>query len=100
LVRKDFHRYFPFTRAFDDVSDSGSDFPEEAQQERQAIAKKLFSSALGAKSGNTRDQRTWMLLNGLSSHDLSAMRELIGMPQKVLSAARSDNGLFLTVTFQ
>lgn len=76
------------------------DFPAEAQQERQAIAKELFASALGSKVGNPRDQRTWMLLNGLSSHDLSAMRELIGMPQKVLSAARSDNGLFLTVTFQ
>jgi hypothetical protein len=41
-----------------------------------------------------------MLLNGLATHDISAMRELIGMPQKVLKAARSPDGLFTWVMFQ
>ena len=64
------------------------------------MAAELFASALGPKAKDPTSQRTWMLLNGLASHDLSAMRELIGMPQKVLCATRATNGLFVTVTFQ
>jgi hypothetical protein len=52
------------------------------------------------KATNPLDQRSWMLLNGLATHDISAMRELIGMPQKVLKAARSPDGLFTWVMFQ
>jgi hypothetical protein len=64
------------------------------------MAEQQFASALGPKAKDPRNQFTWGLLNGLASHDLSAMRELIGMPQKVLCATRSDDGLFMTATFQ
>ena len=36
---------------------------------------------------------------GLSSHDISAMRELLGMPSKVLFAAQRNNGSYLTAVF-
>ena len=36
---------------------------------------------------------------GLSSHDLSAMRELLGMPNKVLFAAQRGGGMYLAATF-
>jgi predicted dehydrogenase len=36
---------------------------------------------------------------GLSSHDLSAMRELLGLPSKVLFAAQRSAGLYLTAAF-
>jgi hypothetical protein len=34
---------------------------------------------------------------GLSSHDLSAMRELLGMPNKVLFAAQRGGGLYMNI---
>jgi predicted dehydrogenase len=43
-------------------------------------------------------QRAYSLMLGLSSHDLSAMRELLGMPQRVLHATQRG-GLYLTATF-
>jgi predicted dehydrogenase len=36
---------------------------------------------------------------GLSSHDISAMRELLGMPQRVLYAAQRQGGLYLSAAF-
>ena len=41
--------------------------------------------------------RTYRLLCGLSSHDLSAMRELLGMPKRVIAARQW--GSFLTALF-
>jgi len=35
----------------------------------------------------------------LSAHDLSAMRELLGMPQRVLYAAQRQGGLYLSAAF-
>lgn len=64
------------------------------------MADAQFASALGSKSEDAKDRFTWGLLNGLASHDMSAMREMIGMPQKVLCATRSNDGMFMTVTFQ
>ncbi len=43
-------------------------------------------------------QKVYNLLLGLSSHDISAMRELLGMPQRVLHATQRG-GLYLTATF-
>ncbi|HWJ74838.1 MAG TPA: Gfo/Idh/MocA family oxidoreductase [Kaistia sp.] len=39
------------------------------------------------------------LLLGLSSHDISAMRELIGMPKAVLSATQRNGGRVITASF-
>ena len=40
----------------------------------------------------------YKLMLGLSSHDISAMRELLGMPERVLCATQRG-GLYLTATF-
>ncbi|KAK8864559.1 hypothetical protein IAR55_001809 [Kwoniella newhampshirensis] len=75
------------------------DIPSSATEERTALSKAQHEEALGVKrAGNPSDMLAWMLLNGLSSHDLSAMRELIGMPSACLSATM--NGLFMTALFQ
>ena len=39
------------------------------------------------------------LLNSLSSHDLSAMRGLIGKPQRVIAAAQKRGGRYITALF-
>lgn len=43
--------------------------------------------------------RCYNLLLGLSSHDLSAMRELLGMPKRVMHAAQRDGGRVISATF-
>jgi predicted dehydrogenase len=57
-----------------------------------------LAEALGGRSTPAL-RRAYTLMLGLSSHDLSAMRELLGMPSKVLFAAQRSAGLYLTATF-
>jgi hypothetical protein len=76
------------------------DFPKSASEERRQLSKEIHSRALGDKADSPRDIMTWALLTGLASHDLSALRELIGMPKSVLAATRSPSGLFLTGLFK
>lgn len=78
------------------------DIPDSANLDRTKKAKDIFRQALGEKAANPKEVTFWNLLNSLASHDLSAMRELIGMPQKVLSVARhaGPSGIFLSVHFQ
>ncbi|OXG73217.1 hypothetical protein C348_06179 [Cryptococcus neoformans Gb118] len=78
------------------------DIPDSANLDRTKKAKDIFRQALGEKAANPKEVMFWNLLNSLASHDLSAMRELIGMPQKVLSVARhaGPSGVFLSVHFQ
>jgi predicted dehydrogenase len=42
---------------------------------------------------------TYNILLGLSTHDISAMRELLGMPKGVLYAAQRSGGLYITAAF-
>ncbi|MBL8837634.1 MAG: Gfo/Idh/MocA family oxidoreductase [Alphaproteobacteria bacterium] len=74
----------------DDIS---ADFIERAaalQAERVAAAIGAAPPALAA---------AYVLLAALASHDISAMRELIGRPRRVASAAQHWNGRFITATF-
>ncbi|MGC4108238.1 MAG: Gfo/Idh/MocA family oxidoreductase [Thermomicrobiales bacterium] len=75
-----------------------TDIPDDLRADRTArataVAAEIFGDAADDRAG------TWRLLCGLSSHDLSAMRELIGMPARVLSAARTPGTSFLHVVFQ
>ena len=57
----------------------------------------LIAEAIGEATPELRS--AYSLLLGLSSHDLSAMRELLGMPRKVLCAAQRQGGLYLSATF-
>jgi predicted dehydrogenase len=58
----------------------------------------LMDEALGGKPSPAL-RRAYEVMLGLSSHDLSAMRELLGMPNKVLFAAQRAGGLYLAATF-
>ncbi|NTU84743.1 MAG: hypothetical protein HGA45_36165 [Chloroflexales bacterium] len=57
----------------------------------------LLDEALGDAPAVLRG--VYGLLLGLSSHDLSAMRELLGMPRRVLYATQRQGGLYLTAAF-
>jgi predicted dehydrogenase len=74
------------------------DLPKRVQQEAVQRDEDLVAEALGA--GAAKDLKTvYRLMLGLSSHDLSAMRELLGMPKGVLFAAQREEGRYLAAAF-
>lgn len=75
----------------------GKDIPAEVIAEGQALQQAALRDAIGEASPEF--QRAYMLMLGLSSHDLSAMRELLGMPKRVLYAAARRGGVYLTAAF-
>src|SRR6516164_7071328 len=72
--------------------------PDSVKEEAQRRNDALLDEALGEKS-EPAIRRAYSLMLGLSSHDLSAMRELLGKPKKVLFAAQRDSGLYMAATF-
>src|SRR6266487_1418846 len=72
------------------------DIPQEAMRDRAERASRLVKAAIGDAA--TELGSTYRLLCGLSSHDLSAMRELLGMPKRVIAARQW--GSFLTALFE
>jgi predicted dehydrogenase len=73
------------------------DFPPEAIADRQQRAAAMVREAIGEAPPELA--RSYRLLCGLNSHDLSAMRELIGFPREVISAAHWAGGGWLHVVF-
>ena len=73
-------------------------FPEAVKKEAKLREEVSLDEALGGRSTPAL-RRAYTLMLGLSSHDLSAMRELLGMPSKVLFATQRSAGLYLTATF-
>jgi predicted dehydrogenase len=71
------------------------DIPPEAMRDRGERASRLVKAAIGEAPPELVS--TYRLLCGLSSHDLSAMRELLGMPRRVIAARQWDS--FLTALF-
>lgn len=73
---------------------------KDVTKEMIAEAKRLEAQAVKVAIGPAPKelQKAYMLMLGLSSHDISAMRELLGMPQRVLCATQRG-GLYLTATF-
>ncbi|CEI61632.1 hypothetical protein FVEN_g9285 [Fusarium venenatum] len=73
-----------FPRKFTDIS-------EVDLQDREMRAEDIMKTALQDECGGvavTPDSaRTWRLLSNLGSHDLSLMREVFGMPQKVVGSS-------------
>ena len=67
------------------------DIPAEASEDMQALLSKRVAEAIGPAPRALENAYT--LLLGLGTHDLSAMRELFGMPVRVLYAAhRGEDG--------
>ncbi|GAA5998050.1 Gfo/Idh/MocA family oxidoreductase [Rhodotorula paludigena] len=79
-----------------------TDFPPEANADRQARGKAMVETALSPEgAANPKDVFTYRLLGGLGSHDLSAMRELLGVPNRCFAASRAQGeGMpFITALF-
>ncbi len=74
----------------------GKDIPEPVIAEGKVLQAEGIQAAVGEVPSVL--QNAYMLMLGLSSHDISAMRELLGMPAHVL-AATQRGGLYLTATF-
>ena len=71
-----------------------SDIPAALGEDKRNRGQRLVAEAIGPVSDQLAG--TYRLLCGLGSHDLSAMRELIGKPQGVLAASLSAGGKFVT----
>jgi predicted dehydrogenase len=72
----------------------GDDIPAEASEAMWARRTALVEEALGPLPPELR--RAYDLLLGLGSHDISAMRELLGLPHGVLHATVRQNGDYVT----
>ncbi|MEV4620385.1 Gfo/Idh/MocA family oxidoreductase [Asanoa sp. NPDC049573] len=78
--------------------DRPQDVPREKVEERWAKGRALVADALGAVPDVLAG--TYRLLCGLGSHDLSAMRELLGRPRGVLAARQWRDGQFITALLE
>lgn len=68
-----------------------TDIPEALSRDRRDRAARMAAEAIGPDA-SPELTLTWRLLNGLNSHDLSAMRELLGMPRRVIAATHWNGG--------
>jgi predicted dehydrogenase len=73
------------------------DVPEGIAAAGSMKRESLLTEALGDAPEVLRSAYGLML--GLSAHDISAMRELLGMPKGVLYAAARQGGLYLSAAF-
>ncbi len=71
----------------------GDDVPAAAER-TAALQGEKIARAIGAAPPALGT--AYMLLLGLASHDISTMRELIGLPRNVIFAAQHWNGRFVT----
>jgi predicted dehydrogenase len=67
-------------------------------EERWARGRALVAEALGDVPDVLAN--TYRLLCGLGSHDLSALRELLGRPQRVAAARQWRDGLFIAALLE
>jgi predicted dehydrogenase len=74
------------------------DVPEDLQRDRAERAARMVEEAIGEATADIRG--VYRLLLGLNSHDLSAMREIIGFPHEVVAARQWNGGRFITAIFQ
>ena len=67
-----------------------ADFRQEDIDDKNAQTEKQMQQGLTVECGvpvTAESKLMWNLLGGLGSHDLSAMREALGMPTSVLGAS-------------
>jgi predicted dehydrogenase len=73
------------------------DIPERAVEERNEKRRALLGEAVGDMTEELA--RFYQFCGGLASHDFSAMRELIGMPKRVIGAYKKAGSNFAQVLF-
>ncbi|KAH6621710.1 hypothetical protein C7974DRAFT_473190 [Boeremia exigua] len=73
-----------FPEKFDDIA-------AEASRERESRAKEMVETALGVECGGLpvtpESTLMWRILGGLGSHDLSVMRDVLGMPERIVGSS-------------
>ena len=72
-------------------------FTPAAAEEKAARARAQVLESIGHE--NEALAGVFRLLSGLSSHDLSAMRGLVGTPRRVIAAGARRNGRFISALF-
>jgi predicted dehydrogenase len=72
--------------------------PESLKSDARLRDEALIEEALGGIPSPAL-RLAYSIMLGLSSHDLSAMRELLGMPKRVLFAAQRGGGIYLAAAF-
>ncbi|KAH6690669.1 myo-inositol 2-dehydrogenase [Plectosphaerella plurivora] len=70
----------------------GTDFPPEANEERNARLAALYAEAYPGQEVTPEKELMCRFLGSLGSHDLSLMRETLGVPERVIGV--SANNLF------
>lgn len=75
----------------------GSDLSEASGAELREFTDRLVTEAIGDADPALRSAYGQLL--GLGVHDISAMRELLGMPRGVLFAAHRQGGCAITAAF-
>ncbi|WP_270888804.1 Gfo/Idh/MocA family protein [Pedococcus sp. 5OH_020] len=78
--------------------DRPTDIPAELAAERGARGAALVKEAVGDVPAELAG--AYRLLCGLGSHDLSAMRELLGRPNAVIAAHRNQTNGFITALLE
>ena len=68
----------------------GNDIAPQIIEEGKKLQKDVLEQTLGPVSAEL--ESTYLMLLGLVSHDISAMREILGMPSSVLYAAPASSG--------
>ncbi|KAB5589619.1 hypothetical protein CTheo_6936 [Ceratobasidium theobromae] len=77
------------------------DFSATDNEDRRNRARAISNTVLGAqRAQDPRAASTYRFLGSLGSHDLSAMRELIGMPKRCIGAGQNAHGYFITALFE
>jgi predicted dehydrogenase len=74
------------------------DIPRHLIEDRKMRAERMVAEALGDVPDDIK--AAYRLLCGLNSHDLSAMRELFGMPKRVVSAVQWNGGRYIAALFE
>ncbi|GAA6064233.1 hypothetical protein JCM10212_006362 [Sporobolomyces blumeae] len=80
-----------------------TDIPSSASDDRARLGREIVERAIPSRASNPRDVATYRLLGSLGSHDLSAMREVFGVPKSCFAAtrnARFDQEPFLTALLE
>jgi len=74
------------------------DIPPPLGQDRAERARRLVAEAIGEAPPEIVS--AYRLLLGLGSHDLSAMRELLGRPERVVAARQWNGGRFIAAILE
>ncbi|GBF76826.1 hypothetical protein PA598K_05318 [Paenibacillus sp. 598K] len=75
-----------------------NDIPAAAAQDRKERYLRLMKEAIG--EATAEEYASYALLLGLNSHDISAMRELLGVPRSIRAAAATKGGRFKTAILE